>query len=328
MHHKGGGYRVAASLDINRDETMGAIAAFTGEIILWDVGSGLPIRILHGHREMAIGGVKFLPDGRHLLSASGDIFAPIDDFSLRLWDVQSGAEIRRFLGHTDRIWDLCLCPDCCFALSASHDGTLRRWNLQTGDSEVLANVYPQAALAVAISPDGQRLILGLGMGKSNNPEYGLRILDSATGQEVHRLIGHTEAINDIAISPDGRLAISASLDRTLQLWEIATGSHLATLSTVSDVPLRLAFSPDGRFVCEGATQGKALLWDIEKRCLIRQFSGHLGNVVEVKLSGDGRRLYSACDEGSVHEWRIDPDLSTLQQWIQGNRWVNGLDQAL
>lgn len=326
LDYRGGGYRLAASLDITSDETIGVVAAFTGEIMLVDMQSGAPIRMLLGHTEMALGGVKFLPDNRHLLSASGDIFAPIDDFSLRLWDVQSGAEIRRFLGHTDKIWDLALSPDGCFAVSASHDGTLRRWDLCTGEPIILADVYPQAVTAVAISPDGCRLLVGLGKGASNHPDYSLRILDSS-GQEIHRLTGHPEAINDVAISPDGRLAISGSHDGRLMFWDMRLGSHVATLEALSDAPMRLVFSPDSKFVCQGAATGKALLWDIETRTLIRQFPGHAGNVVEVKFSGDGRRLYSASDEGTVHEWRVDPDLSTLRCWIERNRLAGELRSA-
>jgi WD40 repeat protein/DNA-binding SARP family transcriptional activator/energy-coupling factor transporter ATP-binding protein EcfA2 len=319
LDYRRGRYRVAASLDLNRDETVGAIATFTGEILLWDVASGEPLRTLLGHTEMAIAGVKFLPDNRRLLSASGNIFAPIDDFSLRLWDVESGAEVRRFLGHTDKIWDMALSPDGSFAVTASHDGTVRRWELHTGDARILANVYPQAAFSCAISPDGRHLLLGLGKGQSDKPEFSLRLLDSATGQEVHRLSGHTEVVYDVEFSPDGRLALSGSQDRRLLLWDVTSGFLVASLSGFSDIPSRLAFSPDGALVCQGTTNGKVLLWDVAKRTLIRQLTGHQGFISALFFSASGNRLYSAGGDGTVREWRVDRDLPDLQAWIRCNR---------
>lgn len=320
LDYRGGRYRVAAALGINGNESVGAIAAFTGEILLWDVASGETIRTLRGHTEMAMAGLAFLPDNR-LLSASGDVFAPVDDFSLRLWDVESGAELRRFVGHTDKIWDMALSPDGSFAVTASHDGTLRRWDLHTGASRILADVFPQAALSLAISPDGHFVLLGLGKGQSNEPEYSLRLLDSTTGEERYRLPGHTEAIYNVAFSPDGKLALSGGQDRRLLLWNVASGSLVASLTGSSEIPSRLVFSPDGRLMCQGTTTGKILLWDIKRRTLIRQLTGHQGIISDVHFSADGRRIYSACDDGTVREWRVDRDKGTLQTWIQRNRWV-------
>lgn len=321
LDYRGGRYRVAASMDINRDETVGATAAFTGEILLWYVKSGEPIRTLLGHTEMAVAGVKFLPDNHHLLSASGDVFAPIDDFSLRLWDVESGVELRRFLGHTDKIWDMALSPDGSFAVTASHDGTVRRWETQTGESRILADISPQAVVCCAISSDGRSLLLGPGKGTSNDPDYSLRLLDSRSGEERYRLSGHTESIQDVVFSPDGTLALSGSQDRRLFLWNVAAGSLEASFAGSSDVPFRLAFSPDGALACQGTTNGKVLLWDVAKRTLIRQLTGHQGNVTQVHFSAGGSRLYSTADDATVREWRVDRDLPALQAWIQGNRWV-------
>ena len=69
--------------------------------------------------------VTVLADGRRALSGSGDR-------TLRLWDLETGAELRRFEGHEDRVTSVTVLADGRRALSGSHDRTLRLWDLETG----------------------------------------------------------------------------------------------------------------------------------------------------------------------------------------------------
>ncbi len=66
--------------------------------------------------------MAFTPDGRRLLTGG-------EDRTLRLWDVASGKELRRFVGHTHRVWSVACSPDGRYALSGSFDRTLRLWRL-------------------------------------------------------------------------------------------------------------------------------------------------------------------------------------------------------
>ena len=45
----------------------------------------------------------------------------------------------------------------------------------------------------------------------------------ASGRELRTLTGHTDAVNGVALTPDGRLAVSASGDETLKVWDVASG---------------------------------------------------------------------------------------------------------
>ena len=319
-----GEYNAAASFDVDQNERIGAVATFSGDILLVDLPSGALIRKLRGHTEMAFAGVRFLPDNRHLLSASGDFLAPVDDFSLRLWDVSTGTEIHRFLGHTDKIWNMDLSPDHRYAITGSHDGTLRRWDLQTGACEILADVSPQCIISCTYSPNGKQILAGLGKRSSNAPDYSLRLLDSTNGQECRRLYGHTEAVQDVVFSPDGRLAISAALDQRLFLWDMKTGNVAASLTGSSKPCARMAFSPNGELICAGNMKGEVLLWHTAQQKLIRRFTGHTNLISHVGFSADGHRIYSADDQSTVRIWRVDPDLAALREWIRHNRLVGDL----
>src|SRR5262245_55125950 len=78
-------------------------------------------------------------------------------------------------------------------------------------------------------------------------------------QSLRTFTGHSNAVNSVAFSPDGRVALSASNDSTLKLWEVATGKELRTINVRSSKSLfgytmvwSVAFSPDGRTALSGS----------------------------------------------------------------------------
>ncbi|MCK5522475.1 MAG: hypothetical protein KAI83_05000, partial [Thiomargarita sp.] len=77
-----------------------------------------------GHNS-SVKSVAFSPDGRYALSGSFD-------YTLKLWEVNTGAEIRTFAGHTDIVYSVAFSPDGRYALSGSFDYTLKLWELNTG----------------------------------------------------------------------------------------------------------------------------------------------------------------------------------------------------
>lgn len=61
--------------------------------------------------------------------------------------------------------------------------------------------------------------------------------------------GHSDRINSVAFSPDGKILASASRDSTIKLWDVATGQKTCNLKTAS-ATLVVAFSPDGKIACQ------------------------------------------------------------------------------
>jgi WD40 repeat protein/CubicO group peptidase (beta-lactamase class C family) len=102
---------------------------------LWDVDTGREVRRLE--HPTGVLSAAFSPDGRRLLSSAGVLASSVDiyraagrDEVLRLWDAESGRELRRFPGHTGFIPSVTFLPDGYHALSASLDGTVRLWRLE------------------------------------------------------------------------------------------------------------------------------------------------------------------------------------------------------
>jgi WD40 repeat protein len=61
----------------------------------------------------------------------------------------------------------------------------------------------------------------------------LRVWDPESGQCVRTLKGHRSSVNGVAITPDGRRAVSASQDNTLRVWDLESGKELALLTADS-----------------------------------------------------------------------------------------------
>jgi WD40 repeat protein len=313
----------AAAVAVSLDGQRGLTALWNGEISLWGYASGEEIHRLRGHTQMAFGGVLFLPDGRRAVSGAGDIYGASSDNTLRVWDVETGEELLRLEGHTDKIWDIAVSGGGRFGASASHDGTVRLWDLESGEGRVLHDVYPQAARSVAFSPDGRFLVVGLAKGQSDTPDYSLRLLDTETGGEIRRLVGHEDVVGDVAFSPDGNLILSGSNGIAI-LWDAASGAQVHRLIGHAASVVAIAFSPDGRLAVSGALDSSLFLWDVETGSVLRRYVGLTKPVTSVAFVPDGHSFFAAADDDAVHEYRIDATEDDLLTWIAANRYVPDL----
>jgi WD40 repeat protein len=257
------------------------------------------------------------------VSGAGDIFAASTDNTLRIWDLKTGRQLRQLEGHTDKIWDIDVSVDGHWLASASHDGTLRLWDISPGatdgEGRMLADFSPQAARSVAFSPDGRWLVVGLAKALAADPDYGLHLLEVATGREIRRLAGHREVVADVAFSPDGQWIVSASSDLSLILWDATSGQEVQRWIGHTGSPVVAAFSPDGQLVVSGALDGWLMLWDVAQGAALRRYVGLSKPVVDVTFVPDGRSFLAVADDNAVHEFRLDASQDDLQTWIETNR---------
>ena len=87
------------------------------------------------------------------------------DNTVRLWDAQTGKEIRKFEGHTEAVWSLAFSPDGRRALSGSGrytldspDTTVRLWDVETGKELHKFEGHPQTVWGVVFLADGRRAL--------------------------------------------------------------------------------------------------------------------------------------------------------------------------
>jgi WD40 repeat protein/serine/threonine protein kinase len=276
---------------------------------LWDVAEGREARRFEGHTDPVIG-LALSADGRLALSGScqdefympqppdGDRAGP-----WRLWDVQTGKQLRRFSGPStpSTPWVACvaLSPDGQRAVT-SCGSRLLLWDVGSGrELRALEEGTRATVEAMALLPDGRRALC-----ISNSGAVCLWDLD--TGKELRGFKGHPGGITALAIAPDGRSAVSTcGYDAPLRLWDLTGDDSAARLFLkwhTAEV-LAVAFAPDGRTLASAGGDGRVILWDPAAGDKLREWQLP-GPVWGVTFARDGRHLASANGNGTVYILRL------------------------
>ena len=90
-----------------------------------------------------------------------------------------------------------------------------------------------------------------------------RLLPTVTATSIVVLIGHTDTVNSVAFSPDGRFLATGSWDQTARLWDVAAGSSLTTLIGHTDHVNAAIFSPGGEILATCSNDQTIRLWRLE-----------------------------------------------------------------
>jgi WD40 repeat protein/serine/threonine protein kinase len=120
--------------------------------------------------------------------------------------------------------------------------------------------------------------------------------------ELRELRGHTGGVQAVAVSRDGQRLASASLDKTVRVWDAQTGRQVQVLAGHTSAVHSVAFSPDGKRLASASLDRTVRLWDAETGRPDRVLKGHTSGVRSVAFSPDGRQLASASNDKTVRIW--------------------------
>jgi hypothetical protein len=186
------------------DGKMLASTGFDNMIKLWDVGAGIELRTLKGHRER-VTHVAFSPDGKMLASGS-------EDWTVRLWDINTGREIHILTGHRELVTSIAFSPDGKILASSSRDGKMKLWDMGTQSELRTLTGPPFLVGSIAFSPDGKMLAIGCS-------DQTIILWDVGTVTKIREWGGHSSEVFSIAFSPDGKMLATGSFD-TVKLWKM------------------------------------------------------------------------------------------------------------
>jgi WD40 repeat protein len=227
----------------------------------------------------------FSPDHRWLASGSADN-------SIRLWDVDSGLELRALIGHRNWVRSLAVNRNGELLASGSNDRTIKVWNIASGREMLTLAGHEGVVEAVLFSPDGRWIISG-------GADRTIRVWDAVSGRELQTLRNSTSEITALAMSPDGKSLASGSADGSIRLWNAFYWNLEKTLNKHVKKINTLVFSPDNRSFASAGDDDSLVLWEAangKPRFTMRQ-----AGVLTASFIGERELLTTAADR-TISTW--------------------------
>jgi WD40 repeat protein len=271
------------AISASRDHTLG----------IWDVDSGQCLRTLQGHTDW-VTGVAIAPDDKLAVSASRDR-------TLKIWNVVTGQCSRTLRGHINWVTNVVLTPDGKTIISVGADNTLRIWSVRTGECLRVLSGQISEITNVTLTPDGKTIIAACS-------DHTLRILDITSGKCLRSLgkewndnpqIGHTNWVTRVALASNGESVISASLDKTLRVWNFISGKCLKILQGHSSEVLSVSLTSNGKAAISASADNTLRVWNLTSgECLTVYHAGApVWSVSEVRSDG---RFVCGTTDGQMH----------------------------
>jgi WD40 repeat protein len=279
------------------------------------------------------------------VSADGRWIGVVSGKSARAWhENATESDHLELTGHTDPIVTIAFDAAGARAVTASHDGTVRMWDLHSGAGQVVFTSDRGARSAeftgddqhiIAATHDGSVVVIDVdrnttrrvathrgGAWIARAAPDGQAVVSAGSdsiariafpGAETHVLAGHRGVVFDVASSSDGARFVTASVDGSVRVWGAPDRAEPLVLRALS--PARAGTIDDsGRTVAIGTDDGTAWLWSLDNRSG-RTLSGHTDGVRTISFDGSGSRVLTGSWDGTARLW--DASADTLIAILQG-----------
>ena len=157
---------------------------------------------------------------------------------------------------------------------------------------------PGGAEPLAFDPGGQRVLM-------REPNHSTQLWDLATNQPIGPPMGHAEAVQAAAFSPDGRTVVTGSEGGTARLWDVwdvASGGLIAELRQHRGAVRIVTFSPDGRTIVTAGQDGTAWVSHAASGSPIAGPLRHAKAIQAATFSPDGQAILTGSADGTARLW--------------------------
>ncbi|NEO52125.1 MAG: WD40 repeat domain-containing protein [Okeania sp. SIO3B5] len=287
---------------------------------VWNLETGAEMLTFNGH-SLPIVAVAVTVDGKKVVSAS---IANIN--SIKVWNIETEREELTLEGHNDLVRTIAITR--YEVISGGDDGIIKVWSLKNGKLLFKSGLHRNengdlwAIYAIAATVDCSRIVAVC----SDNSLIGL---DAKTNRQTYqrkpfrrafyrKLKSHTAPIVDIALTSDGTRFISASLDKTLKVWDAKSGKQLLNLIGHNDSIHCVITSPDDKKLIS-ASQDKALkVWNLDsvEKCI--QATNDI-SVNDITITPDGEQVFFCLKNNTVIGYDLE-NIKPIYKFITDKNW--------
>ena len=329
-------------------------AGYDNTARIWDIESGKELHILTGHRghSAGINAVAFSPDGKIIVTGGSDTnWGPPRDpdgiGNIRIWDVETGTEIRKLEGYQGGVCSVAFSEDGKKVVAANAGKTVLIWDTDTGAISQTLDGHTDRVHSATFSSDGKKIV-------TSSWDNTARIWDAVSGKELKKFGGPTTeiltfggrsvaaGIRPAVFSPDGKKVVAATCtfdvpgDNAILIWDAESGKVLQKWERdKKSQVLSIAFSPDGkkvavayRTILDDKMAWDTLIWDTESGKELLELPGiYPGGFIpgpygmSAMFSPNGKTILTAYDN-TVTIWDAESGKELKKwQWRIGY-WIN------
>ncbi|MBL8528368.1 MAG: PD40 domain-containing protein, partial [Burkholderiales bacterium] len=303
QEYVGAGAALSGGVAVSPDGKLLAAAGERATLVLFDTATGALLRRLDGHdpkggRRGTVQSLAIDPQGRWLFSGG-------EDGHIIRWSLPAGEKLGEWKVE-DRVGGvvaLALTQDgAILASGGGSNGNITLWSVPHG--KVIATLKGHdnsiGPHGLAFSRDGYLA--------SASYDKTARIWD-LNARTSRILKGHTDDVEAVAFSPDGKWLATASDDSEVILWDAGNGKPRRHFRGHHDFVFDITFSADGSQLLSASRDATLRLWDVASGVTLRIYQGHTAGLWSVATHGN--TLYTAASDTTVRRW----PLGLPNQWV-------------
>ena len=321
-----------------------ALTTTRGSDVLWDTSTFKPISSFRSSERPELEEISISLGGKRIATGGADA-------SVTVWDSKTGQSVNKFGKFSNQIFALAMFPDgqqvaagwntkpFVNGFSGSPE-VIAVWDVNTGKEILRFDVGNASISQVAVSPNGNDLLVGCVDGTFRmwelssrkqpwqidsfphtfnkatfSPDgkliaigamYRLIILNSVDGREVKELGGRSDETTSVTFASSG-LLITGNRDNTASVWDLATGGVARRLKGHSSTHYAagvtgVAVSADGRVLATSGEDATAIIWNVEQGSQLQRLVGHKDGIFSIAISRDGRKVLTGSADTTAKLW--------------------------